>query len=259
MSDESFEVEAIVEKFKNTGEEAELYRTPIKHQGVVYRYAAYKKNNQVVGQIIVTTDGKVLSLNQIREVLWIAVGVNSTATYIVGELRQWAQAPTESLRKQLAVLNSVEKSFDMPDVIKISFDQFKNVPKTLLEEQAKLVQAVQEGVEYNKAILEITIETDKRMTEYWKRIMGSKYKQHVSMVDTYEDRKKVLDYLKGQVTIFKPKKWMLFNDLKAQHQAFSVSPADLRAHEDVKGDIYGEAASKEVFKGTMKRNRNPKV
>ena len=46
---------------------------------------------------------------------------------------------------------------------------------------------------------------------------------------------------------------------EAQHRAFSVSPVDLQAHEDVKDDIYGEAASKEVFEGTMKRNRNPKV
>ncbi|MHB8074228.1 hypothetical protein [Desulfosporosinus fructosivorans] len=48
-------------------------------------------------------------------------------------------------------------------------------------------------------------------------------------------------------------------ETEIKHQAFSVSPADLQAHEDVLDDIYGEAASKEVFKGTMKRNRNPKV
>ena len=103
MSDVSVEVEATVEKFKNIGEEVEIYRTPINHEGVVYRYASYKKNNQVVGQIIVTTDGKVLPLARIKKVPWIAVGVNSTAMYISGELRQWAQAPTAVLKKQLRV------------------------------------------------------------------------------------------------------------------------------------------------------------
>jgi hypothetical protein len=259
LSDISVKVEDTVEKFKNKGEQVETYKTPINYDDVVYHYAVYRKNNQVVGQIIVTTDGKVPHLDQIKEVLWIVVGVNSTVSSIWGEFREWAQAPTELLRRQSWVLNSVEKSFDMSGGIQKSFAQFKNVPSTLLEEQIKMVQAVKEGVEYNNNMQEITVETAKRMTEYWKRIMGSKYKQHVSMVDTYDDRKKVLNYLKGQVTIFQPKKWMLYSDLKAQHRAFSVSPSDLKAHKDVKDDIYGEAASKEVFKGTMERNRNPKV
>ncbi|MEK6264315.1 MAG: hypothetical protein N2B06_06040 [Clostridium sp.] len=259
MSEISAKVEDTVEKFKNKGERVEIYKTPINYDDVVYHYAVYRKNNQVIGQIIVTTDGKVPLLDQIKEVLWMVVGVNSTVSSFWGEFREWAQTPTELLRRQLWVLNSVEKSFDMSDDIQKSFAQFKNVPSTLLEEQIKMVQAVKEGVEYNNAMQEITVETAKRMTEYWKKIMGSKYKQHVSMVDTYDDRKKVLNYVKDQVTIFKPKKWMLYSDLKAQHRSFSLSPADLKAHKDVKDDIYGEAASKAVFKGTMERNRNPKV
>lgn len=259
MSEISAKVEDAVEKFKNKGEQVEIYKTPINYNDVVYHYAVYRKNNQVIGQIIVTTDGKVPLLDQIKEALWMVVGVNSTVSSFWGEFREWAQAPTELLRRQLWVLNSVEKSFDMSDGIQKSFAQFKNVPSTLLEEQIKMVQAVKEGVEYNNNMQEITVETAKRMTEYWKKIMGSKYKQLVSMVDTYDDRKKVLNYVKDQVTIFKPKKWMLYSDLKAQHRSFSLSPADLKAHKDVKDDIYGEAASKEVFKGTMERNRNPKV
>lgn len=257
MSHES--VEAAMEKFRNAGETGEVYGTPINHEGGVYFYAVYKKDNHAVGVIIVTADGEVLSLDQIKEVLYIALGAYSTALIIMGEFRQWAQAPTELLKKQIGVLTKVESSFDLPDDIGKAFAQFKNVPKTLLEEQEKLVIAVQEGVKYNQNILEITSDTERRMTEYFIRIMGCKYKQHVSMVDTYEDRKKVLDYLKGQVTMFQPKKWLLYNDLKAQHQAFSVSKADLQAHEDVKDDIYGQEARKEVFKQTLRTARNPKV
>jgi hypothetical protein len=69
----------------------------------------------------------------------------------------------------------------------------------------------------------------------------------------------VLNYVKDQATIFKFEKWMLYSDLKAQHRSFSLIPSDLKAHKDVKDNIYGQAASKEVFSGTMERNRNPKV
>jgi len=259
LSHISVEVETKVEEFKNAGEDVEIYKTPISYEGAIYHYATYKKKNKVLGQIVVTADGKVLPLEQIKEVLLIAFEVNSMATVILGEFKKWRKAPTKLLKRQLWVLNSVEKSFDMPDDIRKSFAQFKSVPTILLEEQLKLVQAVQDGIDYNNNILEITADTAIRMREYLRRIMGSKNKQQVSMVVTYEDRKKVLEYLKGQVSIFQLNKWMHYNDMLAQHRAFLVSPEDILAYEEGKGDICGEIANIEVFKGTMKSNRNPKM
>lgn len=194
-------VESAIEKYRNSDEKVAVRLNPINHEGVIYRYVVYTKNNQVVGSIIVTTHGKVLPLDQIKGVLWIAVEVYGTALFIMGDASKWAKGSTKLFKRQLEILNKVENSFDMPAYIKNSFAQFKSVPKTLLEEQEKLALAVQEGVKYNlsQKDQEITTDTDKKMTEYFRTIRLSKYQQLNIMVVTHEDRKKVLDYLKGQV------------------------------------------------------------
>lgn len=259
MSQEA--VDSAIEKFKKSDEKVTVRLNPINHEGVIYRYAVYTKNKQVVGSIIVTIDGKVLPLDQIKDVLWIAVEVHGTELFLMGDASKWAKGSTKLFKRQLEILNKVENSFDLPADIKKSFAQFKSVPKTLQEEQEKLTQAVQEGVEYNlsQKDQEITIDTDKRMTEYFRTIRLSKYQQLNIMVATHEERKKLLDYLKDKVSIMQPKKWVLYKDLKAQDRSFSVSGSNFQAYEDAKKDIWGEKAGKEAFKGTMKRNRNPKV
>ncbi|HZK56084.1 MAG TPA: hypothetical protein VFC84_18155 [Desulfosporosinus sp.] len=254
-------VESAIEKFRNSDEKVAVRLNPINHEGVIYRYAVYTKNKQVVGSIIVTIDGKILPLDQIKDVLWMALEVYGTELFLMGDASKWAKGSTKLFKRQLEILSKVENSFDLPADIKKSFAQFKSVPKTLQEEQEKLAQAVQEGVEYNlsQKDQEITIDTDKRMTEYFRTIRLSKYQQLNIMVVTDEDRKKLIAYLGGKVSIMQPKKWLLYKDLKAQDRSFSVSGSNFQAYEDAKKDIWGEKAGKEAFKGTMKRNRNPKV
>ncbi|MBH8598799.1 hypothetical protein I8U19_11880 [Thermoactinomyces sp. CICC 10523] len=200
-------IQSVIEQHKQQGEYYNILPELILVQNQRYYGASYHRGNDVVGYIIIDENGMLPSRNGLDEHLLIAAGVSHIAqvyrTFFLKASKRKLTL-TKMARNLLLKLKKSTENIKETDY-QVSLDRFLEMTQTMLKEQelarnvtGEMTKFIEKGIQ--DGVLTLTLYEE--MQEYQFKIGKAFFNQNYIQMQTYEDRKKVIDYLRQY------RKWM---------------------------------------------------
>lgn len=260
-------VSKTLEQYKRQGERYQIFPCRIEVNGSTYYGASYQLGQPATGYIIVQEDGSVPSLNleEVELATRIAFEVSNIneALYTTG-FRVARKRHLGFMRRTLSILRWVERTMkqEMPSDIQQALDGFIKAPQETIENHLRLKELVKKA---DRLITQkvkdqvVTPEDLKILNDYHYELWRCATMQNIVQMKTYEDRKKVIQYLFQKKKIF-PAIALWFYHLRMHPSEEKVKPKDREMMKEVidvfiKGNMERE---EKMFQKALAKSRNPR-
>lgn len=235
--------------------------------GSTYYGASYHLGQPATGYITIKEDGSVPSLNleEVELATRIAFEVSNIneALYTTG-FRVARKRHLGFMRRTLSILRWVERTMkqEMPSEIQQALDGFIKAPQETIENHLRLKELVKKA---DRLITQkvkdqvVTPEDLKILNDYHYELWRCATMQNIVQMKTYEDRKKVIQYLFQKKKIF-PAIALWFYHLRMHPSEEKVKPKDREMMKEVidvfiKGNMERE---EKMFQKALAKSRNPR-
>ncbi|PRX39227.1 hypothetical protein CLV97_1279 [Planifilum fimeticola] len=260
-------VSKTLEQYKRQGERYEIFPCRIEVNGNTYYGASYHLGQPITGYITIKEDGSVPSIN-LEEVefatrIYFELINISIALYDFG-FRIARKRHLGFMRRTLSILRWVERTMkhEMPPDIQQALEGFIKAPKETIDNHLRLKELVKKTDRHIKQNVKdqvVTPEDHKILGNYHYEFSRCATMQNVVQMKTYEDRKKVIQYLL-QRKKFLPAIALWFYHLRMHPDEERVKPKDREMMKEVI-DVYinGNMEREEkVFQKALEITRNPR-
>jgi len=254
-----------IEEHKREGEWYEVTPCRFYVDGNSYYSVSYHFGNTVTGYIEIKEDGSVPPIQEIEKVSRMSHYLSNIhrALYSTA-IRVARKRHLGFMRRSLSILRWVERTMkqEMPPDIQQALEGFIKAPQTTIENHLRLKELVNNVDKEIKNIVKNGFVTTEIMDdlinqhyELWKCAAMQNYVQ----MNTYEDRKKLIQYLFQKKKIF-PAITLWFYHLRMHPDKEKVKPKDREIMEDVlKVFIEGDMEREErMFQKALEITRNPR-
>ncbi|OYD06141.1 hypothetical protein [Paludifilum halophilum] len=259
--------EAVVQeviKYQRPGEKYDIFNTRTQFNESLYYYTTYLRKGNIIGHLIVREDGQVPSFSDAKDILRMAIGINSKFYQFLTLGPRWAYTVDKVWNNQLKRLENMYKKYEvgMPPEIKEAFYDFMRVPQVFLKEQKEIEDAYTKMKKLKKEVSgrgKIADKTvDEQLDSLWDQFFHGKNNQHLIFLQTTESRKKVLRWLSKTIPFWNlPDRWLLFK-LKGEHKAMLFSDEEAQDVWEVQDDVTRDNTSEENFREILDETRNPR-
>jgi hypothetical protein len=192
---------SIIEQHKQPGEYYNIGPELILVRNERYYGASYHRGKDVVGYLFVDENGILPPKNKVDEHLLVAIGISHIAQVYRSFFLRAAKRKltlTKMARNLLLKLKKSTQNIKETDY-QVSLDRFLEMTQTILKEQALAREVTGEMTKFIEKGIQggvMTLPLYEEMQEYQFKIGKAFFTQNYIQMQTYEDRKKVIDYLR---------------------------------------------------------------
>ena len=260
-------VSKTLEQYKRQGERYQIFPCRIEVNGSTYYGASYHLGQPVTGYITIKEDGSVPSLN--LEEVELATRMNFELSNISDALYRSGIGVARKrhlgfMRRTLWILRWVERTMkqEMPSEIQQALEGFIKAPQETIENHLRLKELVKKAdrlITQRAREQVVTPEDHKILKDYHYELWKCATMQNYVQMKTYEDRKKVIQYLFKRKKIF-PAIALWFYHLRMHPNEEKVKPKDREMMKEVidvfiKGNMERE---EKMFQKALAKSRNPR-
>src|SRR5690606_2014729 len=255
------------EQHKRQGERYQIFPCRIEVNGNNYYGASYYLRQQVTGYITIKEGGSLPSLlhEEVKLATRVAFEMSNfnDALYRSG-IRVARKRHLGFMRRTLSILRWVERTMkkEMPLNIQEALEGFIKAPQATIENHLRLKELVKKADQLiSKKVKDqvVTPEDHKILKDYHYELWKCDTMQNYVQMKTYEDQKKVIQYLFQKKKIF-PAIALWFYHLRMHPNEEKVKPKDREIMEDalkvfIEGDMERE---EKMFQKALSITRNPR-
>jgi len=192
-----------LKRFVKGNERIDIFPAKILYEGSWYYYILFPESDD---HIIIRDDGVVPTLSQIEEVLMMGNATDTFAEKILVTGGKWVRRQTnQAYKRLLLILKRIWDKYhhDLSEEMKQDYKEYMAVPEKILEKQKEIEVIVLEKapVIINRIINQgiLTHELYQQLFRYHNDMVKAGYLKNQILLDTQEQRNKVLGYLKKTI------------------------------------------------------------
>lgn len=231
-------VKESLNKLKNENEKIDIFPAKIMYGGCWYYYILFPESDD---HVIIREDGVVPPLSEIEEVLIMGNATDTFAEKILVTGGKWVRRQTnQTYKRLLKLLERIWAKYvnDMSEEIKQDYMAYISTPKKILDRQKEIETIVLEKTPNlinrikNEGIL--THEMYQELFKYHNDMVKAGYLKNQILLETQEQRKRVLEYLKRLIPIWQLRMRMYYWELKHYEKYMRFSKEDQQMMEELK-------------------------
>ena len=254
-------VEEAVKQYVRTDEDYHIFRPAIRFNNVLYHYckiakgkATIEENDEVSGLLIVRDDGVVpQKTEEVISILRLGHHTNTLVYYIAVTGREWASVPIHMWEKLMNLLRKVEVAFlsEMPKEIQEALNAFKETAETMIREQKVLQDHVSKAMKVADEVTIVTPEIGQEIILYFEGMLGAKRNQHLAMLNSTQDRAKLLRYLARRIPFWHFRWWWVYLQLKKYHKIMTFTKKEIEDLQTAEEEGPPERARENAFRNEL--------
>ncbi|PTX46632.1 hypothetical protein C8P63_1583 [Melghirimyces profundicolus] len=205
-----------IQEYQQQGERYVHFFCKIKYEEEYYFYLQYTPDQD---GLVIREDGQVPPKSEVKPVFFIAKSTDAIAQDISKIGKQWAGRTIRTHEKVLRLLEKVDQALrdQMPPDIVEDLEAFYRVPKTFIKQQQRIKEAYQKGMKIINQLSETkicTAESRETLDKYDMQMVKGSYLKNYVQIQTYEARKRLIDYIDSKVSISEFGLWWTVQRLK---------------------------------------------
>ncbi|MCS1350887.1 hypothetical protein [Mechercharimyces sp. CAU 1602] len=223
------EVKKRMKEFHQNGELIDHFCCKIRMNGTDYFEITFSdsKDPSEVAKLIVRADGTIPPVKEIchdnfEDVVWVSTSIDCSGSFIEKKGKKWSKYPANPYKrviKLLSRINNIHRN-EIPEEIQEAWKSFNQVAKGYINKQNTIRDSYEKGKIINERLFKTHIATleDCNELDFYHTIMvRSAYDQNDMQLKTYEDRKKLLQYLFSHTKWFQIGCWIIIFELFYHH------------------------------------------
>lgn len=255
------EVEETVKQYVRKGEDYHIFRPAIKFNDVLYHYCKFAKgktrsdgDEELSGFLIVRDDGVVPpKTEEVISILRLGLHTNTMTFDIAVTGREWASLPIQMWEKLMSLLRKVGQAFqsEMPEEIREALSVFKETAETMSREQKLLQEHVSKAMKLAGEVTIVTPEIGQKIADHFDGLLEAKRNQHMAMLNSTQDRTKLLNYLARRIPFWHLRWWWIYLQLKKYHKLMTFTKEEIKDLQTAEEEGPPKRARENTFRKEM--------